>query len=168
MKDTELRGLVLQVFYDARHKIPWLEFNALMSHMMGPADTTQVSNVCDQLAQHRLIDWRALGADGVRAAALGKITAMGVDVIEGTARSPISITLHDHRITVTGSTGVIVGDGNRQDIRMDVGKIVSAIDRSSVSEGEKEEAKSLLERVASNSTLWTALASYLGLAGSAQ
>jgi hypothetical protein len=47
MKDTELRGIVLERFYDARNKIDALSFEALSTQVtIQPA---QLANICEQL-----------------------------------------------------------------------------------------------------------------------
>src|SRR5271156_1257746 len=98
MKDAELRGIVLQKFYDARHKVDWLQFDALMSHITSSTNKTEVTNICEQLNQHGLIDWRPRTSKGTAGTVIGKITAAGVDVIEGTARAPITIVMRDNSI----------------------------------------------------------------------
>jgi hypothetical protein len=97
----------------------------------------------------------------------GKITARGVDVVDGDVPPPIRVTLHDHSISITGSTGVIVGSGNKQNIVGDIGKIHAAIDHSHASDGEKQEAKSLLQKLVGNATLWSILGTFFS-GGSAQ
>jgi len=85
---------------------------------------------------------------------VARITNLGVDVIEGSTKPPIAITI-DRRVTITGSSHVQVGDSNVQDIHMKADKIVAAINSSTATEAEKEEAKSLLQRVLANPLLST-------------
>jgi hypothetical protein len=33
MKDSERRGIILERFFDARHEVDWLEFEALGPHV---------------------------------------------------------------------------------------------------------------------------------------
>jgi len=118
MTDGELRGIVLESFYKLRNQqrtcSMWLalpEFTSLES------DIHRLLNICEQLGQHGLIQWKSLNsltADG----GMGKITARGVDVIEGTAHAPITVTLHDHRISVNQSSNVQIGDSNTQDVKV--------------------------------------------------
>src|SRR5208337_4375592 len=82
--------------------------------------------------------------------------ARGVDVVEGTAVEPTTVTLHDHRISVSQSSNVQIGDSNIQDVeRLRVDKLIAATDHSEASITEKAEAKSLLKKLAS--TVWTVL-----------
>ena len=83
----------------------------------------------------------------------GRITAGGIDVIEGTAPAPISITLHDHSVSVTGSTNVQIGNANTQSVQLEIKKILTKIDQTGASQPEKQEAKSLLERLSNNALL---------------
>jgi hypothetical protein len=85
-------------------------------------------------------------------------------VIEGNAKSPIAITI-DRRVTITGSSHIQVGDSNLQDIHTNADRIVMAINSSTVTEAEKEEARSLLQRVLENPLL-SRLIGLLGGVGS--
>jgi hypothetical protein len=161
VKDSDVRGLVLETFYNARHKIEWIGFNALMSHIALSVDTTVIANVCDQLRQHALIEWRPLGNDGVRREAFGKITARGIDVIEGTATPPISISINDHSIRISGSTQVAIGDRNVQSVQIDIATLSAAIDSLSVDVADKEKTKTLLAEFAANPTIWSVFRSAL-------
>ena len=158
MKDKEMRGLVLQKFYDLRHTQDVVGLNDVAS--VAPDDFNRVANLAEQLAEYNLIRWNTSRALGGAIAGLGKITARGVDVVDGDVASPIAITLHDHSVKITKSSGVIIGSGNVQHVHIDVGKINTAIDSSNVSEGEKKEAKSLLEKVVSNKVLWAVLGTF--------
>jgi hypothetical protein len=81
---------------------------------------------------------------------IGEITARGVDVIEGTAHSPIAITLYDHSVSVHESSHVQIGNSNTQNVTVHIGKLIAAVDHSNASEAEKKEAKSLLQKLAEN------------------
>lgn len=111
---------------------------------------SEVVRICDQLAEKSLIHWRRAG--GRLAHGAGKITAFGVDVIDGNIESPIAIRLDlSQSYSVTDSTGVQIGQGNVQTtILIDIEKIMAAIDGSTVSEAEKAQAKSLLKHFLSH------------------
>ena len=147
MKDNEIRGLVLQKYYDRRRdgEFQWSKEELLNFLEVASFDHVDLFRACDQLAEHGLIDWHPIHVRGQTIAGAGKITAFGVDVIEGSVKPPISITL-DHSISVHGSSNVQIGSHNTQDFSIQIGKIVSAIDQSSVSEAQKAEAKSLLKK----------------------
>jgi hypothetical protein len=151
MRDTERRGVVLERFYAARHKVDWLDFDALSTHVT--MDRTELANICKQLGQHGLIDWEAIDTMTGNLPLRGRITASGIDVIEGTASAPISITLHDHSVRVTGSTNVQIGDANTQTVHHQIEKMITKIEQADASPPEKQEAKSLLERLSNNALL---------------
>jgi hypothetical protein len=160
MKDSDLRGIVLQKFYDARHKIAWFDLNALSTHVQ--ADFVQLANVCDQLGQHGLIEWRAIESLGGTVGGAGKITARGVDVIEGTATAPITITLHDQSIKVTGSINTQIGNSNQQKIEIQISSLMNAIDSMDASKEERTKAKGLLEQILTNPLVAAAIGALLG------
>lgn len=158
MKDTEVRGIVLQKFYEVRHDPAGvLQLPALAE--LSPANEMQVANVCDQLAQNGLIEWKALRSMGGSIGGIGKITARGVDVIEGTIKSSLAITMRHHNVTITRSAHVQIGNGNIQVRDVTIDKLSAAIDHSNLSETEKAEARSLLEKL-TNSSLWSILSSF--------
>jgi hypothetical protein len=166
MKDSELRGIVLRTFYDARHKVEWFSFEALSTQVM--IDRPQLANICEQLEQCDLITWRALKDFHGTHAGMGKITAQGVDVVEGTTKAPITITLtSDQSISVFDSTNVQIGNGHVQNVRFEIEKVVAAVDGAKASDAEKSEAKSLLERLLSNPLILSAIATIWGGPGSA-
>jgi RIP homotypic interaction motif len=69
-------------------------------------------NICKQLGEHGLIKW--VDASGLTSfGGMGRITARGVDVVEGTVRAPITVTLHHHSISVSHSSNVQIGDSNK-------------------------------------------------------
>jgi hypothetical protein len=157
MQDADLRGAVLQKFYELRHQVDTVFLEDINS--IEP-NTRQLTNICEQLQQYGLIDWRPMETLAGVIGGQGKITARGVDVIDGTERAPISVTLHHHSITVRESSHVQIGNSNMQSVNVDLEKLIAAVDHSSASDAEKEEAKSLLERLASNrliQLLWVAV-----------
>ena len=78
-------------------------------------DHIRLLNICEQLAEHGLLHWRSLRGLTVDGG-MGNISASGVDVVEGTARAPIAITLHT--ISVIQSSNVQIGDSNTQDVNV--------------------------------------------------
>ena len=113
MKDYEIRGLLLQRYYERRREgIQALE----PAEFGGKLDKDEINHVSVQLMEYGLIDGeKAESMDQGLQEVFGRITAQGVDVVEGTARAPISINLtEDKSITVTGSHGVVIGDSNTQ------------------------------------------------------
>ncbi len=97
MKDNEVRGLVLQQFYDHRSEP---EFYPKRGNF-GEVDLNTIYRICGQLKEYNLIEWKPLiGQGGITLEGFGKITASGVDVIEESVQPPIAITIHNHAITV--------------------------------------------------------------------
>lgn len=147
MKDNEIRGLVLQKYYDKRRQgfFQWSKEDFADLPPTVDIDSADLFRACDQLAEHGLIEWKPLRGRGQTVGGVGKITAFGVDVIEGESKPPISITL-DHSISVHGSSNVQIGSHNVQDVSVEIGKLIAAINDSTATEAEKAEAKSLLRK----------------------
>lgn len=160
MTDNELRGIVLQKFYDLRHETRFVDFELLRT--LSPENAVAVSNICEQLDQHGLIDWKSCGGISDHLGGMGRITARGSDVIEKTVNSPITITLNstnDHRISVNASSNssVQVGNNNNQTLTLNLDSLNSAIEKSAASPSEKIEAKSVIAKIADSKLLQTAL-----------
>jgi hypothetical protein len=160
MKDGELRGIVLERFYAARHQVEWFSFSALMTHVT--IERTVLGNICAQLGEHGLIDWRARTSSGTATEGMGKITARGIDVVEGTAIAPITVILHDQSISVSGSSNVQIGNANRQTFKTEMSFLASAVDQMDASEHERKEAKGIIERITTNPLVVAALSQLLG------
>ena len=122
---------------------------------------SELARISKQLGDYNLIEWNpTLGSQGEPVAGGGEITAFGVDVIEGTSKSPITITFDQrHTVSITGSNNIV---GNHNAIHAD--EISIAISHSSFSEAEKAEAKSLWQKVSENKLLNTVLGSATGAA----
>jgi hypothetical protein len=148
MKDSDARGLVLKALYDIRHT---MYMPAIPADVPGLPDleSQTLYNIVNQLREKGLITFTPLmGGDEVMGRAM--ITGHGSDVIEGTAQSSITVTV-DNSVNVQGSQGVqIGGQGNTQNVSLDVAKLINAIDSGTGTIQEKEEAKSLLRKLADN------------------
>lgn len=166
MKDGDLRGIVLEKFYELRNQQPsMLNVLQLPDIVSLEPDPNRLLNICEQLGEHGLIHWKSLSSMSA-IGGMGKITAKGVDVVEGTAAAPITVTLHHHRISVSQSSNVQIGDSNTQGVKVRVDKLIAAIDHSEASDAEKADAKSLLEKITSSPLLQTVLSAVLGGSGS--
>ena len=157
MKDTELRGIVLQQFYE-RRKQGTVSINGKGGvKFENPAamDVLDVLRICDQLSHAGLIEFEGVldASAGHLVQGWGKITGNGVDVIEREAASPIPIHVfdqsqHHQTINISGTQGgVQVGGANSrfdQNIAQDIEKLISAINGSTVNDEAKKEAKSKL------------------------
>jgi hypothetical protein len=146
MKDNELRGVVLEYLYGLRHKEP--RFHALVGADLAALgiEQTVLFSICDQLAEHGLIEWKPVrGLNGTHAG-MARIAAHGVDVVEKTGRSslPISFVDNSRHINVHSSSNVQIGDNNSLSIVNELEKLVHLINASSVSQDEKKTAVSKL------------------------
>lgn len=150
MKDTELRGLILQYFYDRRRKdrLPAPK----PADLDVDVDDQDILQVCDQLGEHNLLKWTASKSTdydslGEISFGFGKINAFGIDVVEGEATPDIKVTFVQHNnntVTITGSQGVnnIIGSNNT----LTISELVKAVESADATPQEKEEAKSLLRK----------------------
>lgn len=145
MKDNETRGVVLKHYYDKRYEKAD-QWHAGEIELLGHGLTDKiVFAICGQLADHGLIEWKPINMRGGVANGFGKITAHGVDVIEGEVKAPISISVaQGDIITVTQSSDVQIGSSNMQRVNIDIETLINAINSSAAKNAEKEEAKSLL------------------------
>jgi hypothetical protein len=164
MKDTQLRGLLLQVFYKRRRE-SWLV--PTVTEVGAPVTEQDILQVCSQLGQHGLIEWKSVGSLDNISAGMGKITAFGVDVIEGEATPDIKIEfVQNQTVNITSSNNVVVGNNNSQTITHTVRDLVSVIESSGASPAEKAEAKSLLRKFLEHPLLAAVAGGAVALLGS--
>lgn len=160
---------MLQFLYDTRKNLHPLCLGRLIpfsgnnrTHLPAGMDEREAERICQQLADHGLINWigHNAPADMGYYNELGalRINAFGVDVVEGNKESPIALVHIDQsshmdqsqHVSVSGSHGVQIArdDSNQQQTIINAfEEIVSAIDKASVTEQEKKEARSLLLKV---------------------
>jgi hypothetical protein len=155
MKDSELRGFVLQAFYRKR-RLGWLGIGINTGEDLEFDDRVpqeDVVRIAAQLADAGLLEWSPLKNNrGNLIAGAGQINAFGVDVIEGTETPPIPIHIdmssHTFTTNISGqNNNVQVAGANSQqsqNISQEVEKLIQAIDSSAATEEEKSEAKGLL------------------------
>lgn len=147
MRDNELRGIILQKFYDVRHETDAVNLSDLAG-WFPQINPNVIFNICGQLEENGLIKWQALRGNNNNMFGRGKITSEGVDVIEGNKAPPISIISHNYHIE--GSSNVQIGSGNIQNADVDIGKLIAAVDHSNASESEKQKATSILRSLLEN------------------
>lgn len=147
MKDNELRGIVLRKYYDKRRE-GWIQWKSEdFSDVKEDFSAEDLFRVCDQLGEHGLISWKPLQDNkGLTIDGYGKVAAPGVDVVEGTRASPLSINLDysQHNVSITSSSNVQVGSGNVQGVTIHVQKLIEVIDSAQASPEQKAEAKTAL------------------------
>lgn len=152
MNDKELRGIVLWRFYERRRENDSSLIVLTADDFDDSVSRNEVISICGQLAEKGLIQkWQKNMQGSGPQYGRGRISAFGVDVIEGSASSPIAITIdQSRRISVSESNNVQIGDSNTMDLSNCVNQISQAIESSSGSEEEKREAKSRLKRLLSH------------------
>lgn len=144
MKDTELRGLLLQAFYDRRQTRGILRPSA--GWIDSKTSDDEVVRISEQLGDHGLLDWHPDYEGGA-----GSITAYGVDVVEGQRSPDIAVQLVQYYTTnVTNSANVIVGNNNSQTVVNAFEEILRAIESSSSDTASMAQSKSLLSQLASS------------------
>jgi hypothetical protein len=114
LKDGELRGVILEKFYEVRNQEPRMVDPLRLPGLdLIEPDQIRGLNICEQLEEHGLLHWKSFrGLQSI--GGIGHISATGVDVIEGTTPAPIAINLHS--ISVNQSSNVQIGDSNVQDV----------------------------------------------------
>ncbi|CAK8716865.1 hypothetical protein GCAAIG_06275 [Candidatus Electronema halotolerans] len=145
MRDSELRGYILQYFYERRreHSLP-----SPKSVELGVEVTEQdILQICDQLSEKNLLDWQPIKS-GLKHSEFtfqgtGRISTLGIDVVEGAVNPVINVEFNRHRNTesATGSKGGdhITCNNNRLTFLW----LIKAIESSDATPQEKEEAKTL-------------------------
>lgn len=151
MKDTEMRGMVLQAFYEKRRaEKPDLGFNDFDL----PIGKDDFLRVAEQLAEHGLLDWHPLrGSQNQRVDGRGSITSFGVDVIESDGEeSPIRMEFPDtQNIHISHSQGIQVGNHNTLNLVSALEDLIHEIDSSDAPAAEKAEAKGRLRTLLQHS-----------------
>jgi len=161
MKDSEIRGLILQWYYERRRESWSLPKPDDIGHGLTEKD---ILHVADQLAEHNLLEWKKLGSHGEIRAGMGKINAFGIDIVEGDAQSDLKIEFVQNKtINISGSNNVVVGDNNvaTQSVR----DLLTAIDSSSGTPEQKSEAKGLLRRFLEHPLVAAVAGGAVGLLG---
>ena len=131
MRDSELRGVILEALYN-QHRKDLVNLDQELGGLPVPHSATE--SILRQLVKKGLIERPLQPLNGLGS---GRITAYGIDVVQGTSRPPLSILLHQH-IT---AQDVQVGEGNQNvsDTKLDV-----PMDQS---EASHDKPKSSFERI---------------------
>jgi hypothetical protein len=130
MRDSELRGLILEALYNQRRE----DLVNLDQELGGvPVPHSATESILRQLVKKGLVDRPIQSLNGLGNA---RITAYGIDVVEGTTSPPVSIVLHQRTVQ-----DVQVGEGNQNvsDTTLDV-----PMDHS---EASHDKPKSSFERI---------------------
>ena len=158
MTDTELRSELLAYLYESRSK----DFVMIGNNARHDPAHREEIRIAQQLDEHGLIKFKLLNRN---IGGTAKITAHGVDVIEGNIKPPIAIHVSKNQtINISGSSGFQVGDHNSQSIKIGIEALVQEIDSSSASADDKAEAKSLVRKVLEHPLVSAIVGGAIGLA----
>lgn len=158
MRDVELRGAILQRFYDFRYR-GILQLTDIVAEMR-PVAPLLAAGINEQLAKAGLVGWKTskttAGVGGI-----GRITPLGVAVVEGHREPPISLLLPGRGI-VGGRVGLRKGGLPVSATPMLLNKALAAIDQTSSPLAEKAAAKTLIRELAASPLAWSALGAAFG------
>ena len=162
MKDKQIRTIVLQKFYEKRREGI---YQPSPDEFTGDPDYVAVMHICDQLSEHGLIDWKPLRMRGMTVQGAGKITALGVDVIESEGRTaPVEFAFPvSQHFTFNSPSNVQVGNNNIQNVQQVFNDLLRKIDSLDATDEEKAEAKGLVRSLLKHPLVSSILG---GLAGS--
>mgnify|MGYP007055198744 CR=1 FL=1 len=145
MKDSDLRALVLKKFYEERKKDKYFP----KAEDFPEVDIDDIYRVCSQLAEHNLLKaWQAIGRPVSNGN--GIISADGVDVIEGTKKPSIAISVTNNNQSISvgnisKASNLTIGNDNTVSIESNLKEIIEMLKSSDSSKEEKEAALTLLK-----------------------
>lgn len=142
MPDNELRGLLLEKYYQRRKE---RLIGLVPSDFDGQLDEQDILNFAGQLADHGLIHWRPNRGLGGIGGGMGTITAAGVDVVESKVAAPIEIHLsRDRSLHASACASVMPEVQTRPTVAVAIERLAQAIDDSDASAAHKQAATALL------------------------
>ena len=153
MKDSVVRGHLLRLLYERRREgsIPFGHGEQAVPPPEGINRRDWLRAVA-QLSEYRLIDWTPLEDESGMGLLSGfaKINDFGVKVFEAGVEPPIRISIEKSRRTKVPrqqQAPIVPSTPQQQMITEAVEKVITAINQADVSEQEKNEAKSLLQKL---------------------
>src|SRR4029077_2946599 len=155
MKDSVVRGCLLQLLYDHRSE-GLLPFGHAEQAVLPPAGINRRDwlRAVAHLSEHRLIDWKPLEDKSGMGLLSGfaKINDFGVKVLETGVPPPIQISIDEsRRITARQKQAPIAASTPKQQLITDaLEKVITAINQADLSKQEKNESKSLLRKLLSS------------------
>src|SRR5438874_3475591 len=156
MKDSVVRGCLLQLLYERRREgsIPFGHAEQAVPPPAGISGRDWLRAVA-QLSEYRLIDWTPVEDQSGMGLLSGfaKINDFGVKVLEAGVASPIRISFDESRGTTVPrqKQAPIAASTPQQPLISDaLQKVITAINQADLSEKEKNEAKSLLRTLLSS------------------
>jgi len=153
MKDSVVRGCLLQVLYERRNEGP-IPFGNAEQAVSPPAGINRRDwlHAVAQLSEYRLIDWTPLEDKSEMGLLSGfaKINDFGVKVLEAGVEPPIRIAIGESQRTSAPrqqQAPIEASTPQQQMITEALEKVIIAINQADVSEQEKNKAKSLLREL---------------------
>ena len=153
MKDSVVRGCLLQLLYERRSEgsIPFGHMEQAVPPPGGISRRDWLRALA-QLSEYRLIDWTPLEDKSGLGLLSGfaKINDFGVKVLEAGVAPPIRISIDEsRRTTVPRQQQAPIGTSTPQQeaIAEALENVITAINQADVSEQEKMEARSLLQKL---------------------
>jgi hypothetical protein len=135
MTDSQLRGLLLEKYYQRRKE---RLIGLVPSDFEGKLNERQIQNIAGQLADHGLIHWRPnRGHDGI-GGGMGAITPAGVDVVESKVAAPVDIDWSQER-------GPQLPAAAKPAVASAIAQLLQAIEHSGASLAERQAAIALLQ-----------------------
>jgi len=155
MKDSVVRGRLLQVLYERRSEGSLLFGQG--EHAVPPPGGISRRDwlrAVAQLSEYGLIDWSPLEDKSGMGLLSGfaKINDFGVKVLETGVPPPIQISIDEsRRITARQKQAPIAASTPKQQVITDaLEKVITAINQADLSKQEKNESKSLLRKLLSS------------------
>jgi hypothetical protein len=155
MKDSVVRGRLLQLLYERRSKgsIPFGRLEQAVPPPGGISRRDWLRAVA-QLSEYGLIDWSPLEDTSGMGLLSGfaKINDFGVKVLETGVAPPIQISIDESRRTTARQKQAPIAASTPQQKRITdaLEKVITAINKADASEQEKNESKSLLRKLLSS------------------
>jgi hypothetical protein len=142
MTDGELRGLLLEKYYQRRKE---RLIGLAPSDFDGGLNEHDILIIAGQLADHGLIHWRANRGHGGVGGGMGTITAAGVDAVEGRSLAPVEIRFSRERnLQQPLSPQAAAPEHSRQSVAVAIERLARAIEDADASAANKRAATLLL------------------------
>ena len=155
MKDSVVRGRLLQLLYERRNEgsIPFGRLEQAVPPPGGISHRDWLRAVA-QLSEYGLIDWSPFEDKSGMGLLSGfaKINDFGVRVLETRVAPPIQISIDESRGTTARrkQTPIAASTPQQERITDALEKVITAINKADLSEQEKKELKSLLRKLLSS------------------
>ncbi|HET9419465.1 MAG TPA: hypothetical protein VFO30_09000 [Chthoniobacterales bacterium] len=163
MKDSVVRGRLLQLLYERRNE-GFIPFGHAEQATPPPGGINRRDwmRAVAQLSEYRLIDWTPLKDESGMGVLSGfaKINDSGVKVLEAGVAPPISISIDESRRTTVPrqqQVPIATSTPQQQVITDALEKVITAINQANVPETEKNEAISLLRELLASKAAASAL-----------